>query len=306
MSFFCVFKILEENLLTNLILIMMNLTNKKMMSRMTSFLLSFVFIFFMACEDGEDTTVTFEEEDTAVFQSEESVENLFDVIESITNSAIKYSDANSGGRVAEITDPELACAVVDFTLNELGGRVAINFGDGCEGPDGKVRRGIIVVEYEGHWLVSGSKIYTVLNNFYVDDLKIEGTRILTNVSELSGTLVFTVGMMEGKVIWPDETFLTRSSERTHTLTFGDTLVDFELEVEGVASGTTRLGVHYTAETIEPLVFKSSCRGSAYLPVSGIKTITIPEKPVITVNYGEGDCDKTFRITIGEGSKEVTM
>lgn len=273
---------------------------------MASFLLSFVFIFFMACEDGEDTTVTFEEEDTAVFQSEESVENLFDVVESITNSAIKHADAISGGRVAEISDPELACATVGFEGTIQEGRVEINFGDGCQGPDGKVRKGIIVVEYVGHWLVSGSKIWTILKDFYVDDIKIEGTRILTNVSEVSGTLVFTVGIMEGKVIWPDETFLTRSSERTHTLTFGDTLLDFELEVEGVASGTTRLGVHYTAETIEPLVFKSSCRGSTYLPVSGIKTITIPEKPVITVNYGEGDCDKTFRITIGEGSKEVTL
>lgn len=286
--------------------IMINLTKNKMASQMTTFLLSFVFIFFMACEDGEETIVTFEVDEISAYESEESVESLFDVVESITNSAIKHSDANSGGRVAETTDPELVCATVGFTGTRQNGRVEINFGVGCKGPDGKVRKGIIVVEYEGHWLVSGSVIYTVLKDFYIDDIKIEGTRILSNVSEVSGTLVYTVGIMEGKVTWPDETFLTRSSERTHTLTFGDTLVDFELEVEGVASGTTRLGVHYTAETIEPLVFKSSCRGSAYFPVSGSKTITIPEKPVITVNYGEGDCDKTFRITIGEGSKEVTM
>ncbi|MFV1976087.1 MAG: hypothetical protein ACC651_10080, partial [Candidatus Scalindua sp.] len=251
--------------------------------------------------------VNFNEEEKSAYEAEESVENLFDVIESITNSAIKVSESNSGGRVAEINDPELACATVDFTGTRQSGRVEINFGDGCEGPDGKIRKGIIVVEYDGHWLVNDSKIYTVLKNFYVDDVKIEGTRILTNVSVDLEALVYTVEIINGKVIWPDETFLTRESDRTHTWIFGNGLDDFELHVEGEALGKTRLGVEYTSKTIEPLIFKSSCRGNTiYLPVSGVKTITIPERPVITVNYGLGDCDNKFEISIGEGSKEVTV
>lgn len=286
---------------------MMNSTNNRTMSRMMSFLLSCVFMFFMACEVGDEIPVNFEEDETSVYEAEESVEELFDVLESITNSAIKLSDGNSGGRVLETTDPELECATVGFTGNLQEGRVEINFGDGCQGPDGKIRKGKIVVEYEGNWLASGSKIYTILTDFYVDDIKIQGTRIMKNVSEVSGTLVYTVGIMEGKVKWPDGTYMTRASERTHTLTFGDALSDFELQVEGEASGITRLGLEYVSKTVEPLVFKSSCRGNTiYLPVSGIKTITIPEKPEISVNYGEGECDNKFRVTIGEGSKEVTI
>jgi hypothetical protein len=286
---------------------MMTLTIRNSMPTMATFLLSFIFLFFMACEDGEETPVHFDEVETSVYEAEESAENMYDVIESITTSAIKHSDALSGGRVAETTDPELVCATVDFTGTRQEGRIEINFGDGCEGPDGKVRKGIIVVEYSGHWLVSGSKIWTILKNFYVDGIKIEGTRLMTNVSEVSGTLVFTLAIMEGKVTWPDETFMTRSSERTHSLTFGDTLDEFQLEVEGTSTGVTKAGVGYMSETIEPLIFKSSCRGNTiYLPVSGIKTITIPEKPLININYGEGECDKKFRITIGEGSKEVSL
>jgi len=281
--------------------------SNKVIPRWSTLLLSFVFIFFMACEEGVETNVTFEEEETAAYEAEESVENLFDVIESITNSAIKYSDANSGGRIALENDSELTCAEVGFNGTREGGRLEINFGDGCVVPDGKVRKGIIVVEYEGHWLTGQSKVYTVLKNFYVDNVKIEGTRILTNVSVDLESLVFTVEIVGGKVIWPDETFITRESERKQTLIFGDGLDDFELHVEGMASGRTRQGIEYTSETVEPLVFKSSCRGNTiYMPAIGIKTITIPEKPVITVNYGEGDCDNKFMISIGEGSKEVTL
>lgn len=285
----------------------MNSISNKMMPVWATFLFSFVFLFFAACEEADDNDFIFGEEDQSAYEAEESVENFFDVVESITTSAIKHSVANSGGRVAENSDPELACAEVSFNGTLQSGRLEINFGDGCEGPDGKVRKGAIVVEYEGHWLTKGSTIWTIFKDFYIDGVKLEGTRKMTNTSLDLESLVYTVEIRAGKIIWPDETFLTRESERTHTLVFGDGLDDFELQVEGEASGMTKLGVEYSSEIIQPLIFKSSCRGnSIYLPVSGIKTITIPEKPVITVNYGEGDCDSTFMISIGDGSKEVTI
>jgi hypothetical protein len=77
-------------------------------------------------------------------------------------------------------------------------------------------------------------------------------------------------------------------------------------VSGVASGKTKSGVEYTAETVEPLVFKSMCRGTWYIPASGIKTITMPELPVITVDYGDGECDNKFTVIMDRGSKEMTL
>lgn len=278
-----------------------------------SMLLSFVIVFFMACEDtGDDTNVIFEEDEKSAYEAEESAENLFDVVESITNSAIGVSEGNSGGRVIESTDPELACAQVSFEGDGQSGRVEIDFADGCKGPAGKVRKGIIVVEYEGHWLVKDSKIYTILKEFSIDGVKIEGTRILTNVSVNLEALVYTVEIIGGKITWPGEgdkvNVLSRESDRLHTWIFGDGgLDDFELHVQGDASGTTKDGVEYSCEIVEPLVFKSSCRGNRiYLPTSGRKTITIPEKAIIDVNYGAGDCDNKIMIKIGEQSKEVTI
>lgn len=270
-------------------------------------LMSFAFLFFMACE-GEKDSVKFEEEEQQAYEAEESAEQLFDVIESITNSAIRYSDTNAGGRIAENSDPELACATIDFRGDLQSGRVEINFGDGCLGPDGKTRKGSIVVEYVGHWLVKGAQIFTVLKDFYIDDVKIKGTRILTNVSLDAEALVYMVEIVNGKVVWPDETYLTRASDRIHTLIFNEGGVNsFELQVEGGASGKTRLGVEYATEIVEPLVFKTSCKeNTIYLPVSGIKSISIQEKSVISVNYGQGDCDTKFTISIDNAHKEVTL
>ena len=211
----------------------------------------------------------------------------------------------------ENDNPELACAVVTFEGDKQSGRVEIDFGTGCEGPDGKVRKGSIVVEYEGHWLVKDSKIFTILKDFYVDDVKVEGTRILTNVSVDLESLVYTVEIIGGKITWPvvegTEKSITRESDRLHTWIFGKSLDDFELHVEGEASGVTKDGIDYSSKIIEPLIFKSICKGNTiYLPTSGSKSITIPDKPEIGVDYGTGDCDKKITITIGDQIKEITQ
>ncbi len=275
-------------------------------SKWSGFLLAVSFLFFISC-DGNKNDVIFEQDEQAAYESEESAEHIFDVIESITYSAMRYNDSTSGGRIAGNSDPELTCATVAFSGNLQSGRLEIDFGDGCVGPDGRTRKGVVVVEYNGNWAVKDSEIYTVLQNFYIDDIKVEGTRILTNVSLDASSLVYTEETINGKIIWPDDTYLTRTSDRTITLVFGETYNTFELQVEGVASGKTRLGVTYETEIVEPLVFKTSCRlNSVYLPVSGIKTITIPEKSVITVNYGNGDCDTKFTVAIDKSSKEVIL
>jgi len=262
-----------------------------------------LFLFTVACNTDEERAI--DQNDQAVFEGEESLESLFDAVESVTYSALNYADANNGGRLAIITDPEIACAI-GLSGNAEAGRIEIDFGTGCEGPDGKIRKGIVVVEYSGSWLEPGATITTVTNNFFVDDLKVEGTRVLENISATMNELKYSVVLTNGKIIWPDETFITRVTDRVHTISFGDSFQDYILEVEGTAAGTTRLGTGYESATVEPLLFKSSCRGAIYLPVQGIKTINVPDRREITVNYGSGDCDDSFTVSIGNYTAAVVL
>ncbi len=287
----------------------MNYLNPKMvMPKWLTLSISFVFLFFMACDNNSDQVeINFDEQAQSAYEADGSAENLFDVIESITYSALQASEVNSGGRIMLKDNPELSCATIKFEGSKQSGRIEIDFGEGCEGPDGKERKGIIVIEYDGHWLAQGSEIFTVLKDFYIDGLKVEGTRILTNVSIGLLTIDYTVEIIDGKVTWPDGTYLTRQSEGTHTWIIGTTLQDFEIHVSGEAFGKTRLGVEYISEITEPLVFKSDCiKNMIYLPANGRKIISIPEKPVMTVDFGTGDCDAKFMVTIGERSKEVLL
>lgn len=281
--------------------------NIRLTQKMFSFTLSLVFIFFMACNDDNENNVTFTESEKSAYEAEESTENIFDIVESITLAAMDFSDANTGGRLAVFQNPETSCAEISFTPGDEVNKVVIDFGSGCVGPDGKTRKGKVIVDYKGSWLVQGSLVTTVLQDFYIDGIKVEGTRVVNSFGYQNSTLTLKVQIAGGKVIWPDETFLTRTSTRTHKLKIGQSLDEIELEVTGEAAGVTREGIEYVVETVEPLLFKGSCRGNTiYLPVSGIKTITIPELPVLTVNYGAGDCDNKITVILNRGSKEITL
>ena len=65
---------------------MMYSISNKVIPRWTTFLFSFVFLFLTACDnESENLTVNFDEDEKSAYEAEESVENIFDVIESITN-----------------------------------------------------------------------------------------------------------------------------------------------------------------------------------------------------------------------------
>lgn len=270
-------------------------------------LLPVAFLLFTACNNDGENDVTFTQEEKLAFEGEVSAESVFEIIETITNSAMDFAGENEGGRLAVSNDPEIACATISFVQGELANKIMLDFGDGCEGPDGKLRNGKISVEYTGGWFSQGSIITTILQNFYVDGLKVEGTRIVTSQGINSGILSLSVQISGGKITWPDGQFITRESTRTHKLMLNDALTAIELQVTGTASGVTRDGIEYEVATVEPLVFTTSCNGNAvYLPVSGIKTITVPELPVFTINYGDGDCDNKFTVIINRGSKEISL
>lgn len=258
-----------------------------------------------ACDSDKNEAV-FDKNQTAVYKAEEVAEQAFGVVESITNAAMRYSDATPSARLAE-QNPELGCAELKFLGNGTSGELTIDFGEGCVGTDGKTRKGIVVVEYDGNWAVPNTEVYTVLKDFYVDEVRVEGARKLTNVSLDVNSLVFIEEIINGKVTWPDNTYLSRTSDMVHSVTPGNNDGSFEMQIEGNATGRSRYGVNYRTEIVEPLLVKSTCRlNNIYLPVSGTKTISIPEKPTITVNYGIGECDSRFTVTIEDASKEVVL
>lgn len=264
-----------------------------------------VVLTFTGCsdDDGTDPDPKINTGDTEVVADDEEVQGIFENLEELTNDAITEATDPSGGRVASNF---MVCAELSLDLQNTS--LTIDFGQGCEGPRGRLRKGKIIISYSGFLFESGSVITTTFENFEVDGLKIEGTRTVTNTSGANDeTPKFNVKIEGGKVTWPDGTFATREVNRTKTWVRTNTPLNDEFHIEGTASGVTRGGRTYKTTITEKVVFKVSCANDRiFIPTQGKKDIEVDGSLKITVDYGDGTCDNTVTLTKGEDSRDIDV
>ncbi|MDN5203095.1 hypothetical protein QQ008_17025 [Fulvivirgaceae bacterium BMA10] len=262
---------------------------------------------FVGCEDEVDSPIdpNINTADSSSVVDDAEIEALFDDIENVGIEAIGAADPSSGGRYDNIEF--MGCAII--TANLLERTLTIDFGEGCEGPRGRLRSGKIIISYTGARDAIGSVVTTTFENFFIDGRRIDGTRTVTNISEEgSDILKFRVTITGGKVTWPDGTFATREVDRTKSWVPTDNQEDDRVEFEGTASGTTRRSVSYSVKINSALIIRRVCveENNIYVPVQGEKLITRSGRGDITVDYGNGTCDRAITIRKGDRSIDIEL
>jgi hypothetical protein len=240
------------------------------------------------------------------------MDSFFEDAEDLSFTVSLASNADLGGRVAGVDDDRLACATLSLSENATtaAGTITINFGEGCT-RNGVTRKGKILVTYDGERKTIGSSISVTFDGYYVNGVKIEGTRTV-KISEIATSyIVHEITLVNGKITWPDNSTATRNAHHFRKWNWNGTpLVRLDDEVrilaDGSAEGINRNGKEYVMEITEDIVFKAECLSDKkFLPVSGEKILSVNGR-VITVNYGSGSCDNTITVTINGESTEVTV
>lgn len=232
----------------------------------------------------------------------------YEEVDDITANMMIIAEVGNGGRVDGNHDDRCSCAEV--THDKDAQIITIDFGDGCDGPNGITRSGKIIITYDGKRFLPGSSWITTFEEFYVNDRHIEGTRTVTNISEsLESEPTFHVTLEAGKVTWPDETFATREADRTRVWkrTSNPMFDEIHVLAESITAGVNREELQYMTIVKEDLVFKRDCRGEkkGRIPVAGVKEVSVGEK-IYTVDFGDGECDTIVTITIGEETETIDL
>jgi hypothetical protein len=269
--------------------------------RLTLLFAGIVLFLFTACEKEEETPVM----DDAPVELEATYDDTFEEVDAIVDATMAYF--NEGGRVAEEDVDELIrCGVKIHDFENK--TITIDFGDGCAGWGGRIRKGKIIITYTDRKFVPGSIWITTFEDFYVNDIKVEGVRTCTNVStSFEDNPSFNIMLEDGKLIWPDGSFAEREANHTRTwIRMGSPLRD-EITVIGSASGTNRRGVSYTVSIVSMLRYKRACWATRiFIPVEGAKLIKREGKPDVHIDYGDGSCDSMVTVTINGMSREVDL
>ncbi|MCZ8355900.1 MAG: hypothetical protein O9340_14260 [Cyclobacteriaceae bacterium] len=266
----------------------------------------------VACSEEDRITL----KDAQDISEDALTDSYYEDADDLSTVALEADDNAEGGlgaartkTVIVVDDSRFECATVTVTIAEDSqpsnpkGNIEIDFGTGCTDNNGNVRSGIINVAYEGRRFQPGSTAVLTTDNYFINSVKLEGTRTLTNVTESNTTSPkFNVTLVGGKATFPDgrvanrEVDITREWFRNSTPTY----TDDELRIlEGsTASGVTRNGRNYTMVVEETIVFKRNC--GVRFPVDGVKVFTVESKP-ITINYGDGECDRSVTYTVGDNT-----
>jgi hypothetical protein len=276
---------------------------KKMKAFRLPLLLAGSILFILSSCDKEKET---EAIDTSPAELEATYDDAFEEVDAIVESTMNYFNENA--RVAETEEENdlIRCGIKTHDYeNKI---ITIDFGDGCEGWGGRIRKGKIIITYTDRKFVPGSVWTITFEDFYINDIQVEGLRTCTNVStSFEDDPSFNITLENGKLTWPDGTFAEREANHTRTwIRMGSPLRD-EITLIGSASGTNRRGVAYTVTIVSMLRFKRACWATRiFIPVEGVKLIKREGYPDVLIDYGDGACDALVTVTIDGVSREMNL
>jgi hypothetical protein len=191
---------------------------------------------------------------------------------------------------------------IDSTLTSK--TVTIDFGSGCTGRDGRLRKGKIITVYTGRLRFPGSKATTTFDNYYVDSIKVDGMHIFSNISSNS-IPTYQREIKNGQLTWPSGRWVKRDAIRTVAMIKGASTLndrtDDEFAITGSGKGENSRGKTWAHEITEDLIKRTTCRWIS----KGILQFR-HNAAVGTLNYGDGTCDNEAVLTVNGRTKIITL
>ncbi len=286
----------------------------------STLIIAFVLLLASCKKDSE--TVVLDATDTQNVNSESVSDSYSDESTDMANISVAGAGSQYAGRsegdiagLKEIDD-KFKCATVTIertpnsTTAHPVGKITIDFGTtDCADGRGVVRKGKIIITYDGQRFASGSTIITTFNGFSRNGVKIEGVHTLTNVQAPdSSNPKFAVVIVGGKLTFLDGKTITR--EQSFTREWQRNVTDPTKDkwvISGSASGTNKNGKTYKMAITKDLVYSRACviSDKVFIPVSGTK-VFITDSKAFTVDYGDGTCDNIITVSTAAGSKTITV
>lgn len=206
------------------------------------------------------------------------------------------------------------CPVYTVTGLPFPITVTMDFGTACLGTDGITYSGKIISVIDKPYIDSTSQVISRCDNLHMilglEDYTVEGRQIITNIGHNNlGHHIFTVvvdsasiSFNEGGVV---KTITWRCNRQNEWIAGDDTwlnIFDDVYLVTGTSNGTDINGDPFELNITRPLRIAFDCR---YIS-EGTLEIVNPGYPTIVVDYGNGNCDNTYTVTVSGMNFNLVM
>jgi hypothetical protein len=177
--------------------------------------------------------------------------------------------------------------------------ITLDYSDaGCT-KNGRTYQGKLIINQTDDIKVLGASRTFTFDNFFIEGVKIEGTKTVTNAGlNVAGVPSFNISADE-KLTFPNGDQATHVATRTRTMSEGfgtSTRLDDVWTIEGGASGINRNGVAYTVSITKALVKRNPC---AWIGEGTIEFIK--DNVTRSLDFGDGSCDREATLTLADGT-----
>ncbi len=193
------------------------------------------------------------------------------------------------------------CVTITTVITSTSKERTIDFGEGCELPNGNVLSGIIYLSYLKDMDLATKTLSMSLENFTFNGVAVEGSAsvLRTRRNDSGNPQSDAEASFSGN--WPDGTSANFTANRTREWIEGygsGYWADNVFLISGKGTYTGKLGNVFMKETIVPLRRELSCR----FIVSGILEITRNDATA-SLDFGDGSCDAKGILTYPNGDTE---
>lgn len=206
-------------------------------------------------------------------------------------------------------DVQSGCASVTVTPsgNSWPKTIVLDFGTtNCTGADQKERRGKIYITMSDRYHNVGTVTTITPQDYYVNDIKVEGTKTVTNNGlNSAGNMTWSIDVSNAKITSGSKV-ITWNSTRTREWVQGAAtpfnIFDDVYEITGSANGVSSGGDSFTVQITKALQVNIGCRWIT----KGAFDLTVANLPVRNVDYGSGTCDNQATLTINNKTYNITL
>ncbi len=266
-------------------------------------------LLLLSCERDKDRL----SDEIVTLAETEAINNaIFEEIDGTVESAMATLDLNEYSASSVKSTSADACPVITVDHPDttyFPKIVTIDYGDGCSlifNNDTITRKGKIMITVTNRYFVTGAKRIITFDNFYINDVKVEGTRTITNLGlNEKEHLTFSIKLENGKITFSDDRYVTCESERMREWARLSDWSKDTVYITGWINGTNINGDNYTCEIDKPLVLiHCLVFNRRWTIVDGSLVITIGNESPIVIDYGDGTCDRRMEISKDNKSRSV--
>jgi hypothetical protein len=240
---------------------------------------------------------------TELKYSDES-EMISEEITTIAEDIYATDEISSTSKINYYSDYLPDCITVTTVITATTKEKTIDFGEGCELPNGNILAGIINLSYAKDMDLAQKTLVLALENFSFNGVAVEGgadiVRVRSNANgnpQGTANARFSATWLDGETASFEGTRTREWIEGYGSGFWGDNV----FLITGKRTFVNREGNTFVKEVISPLRRELSCR----FIVSGVLNIT-RNTNTASLDFGDGSCDAKGILTLPDGSSEEVL